>query len=384
MKSIFVSIASYRDPQINDTIKSLIDNKSGQYQIRLGICLQDEDEFYENFIYKNHSNIKVKFFNYKKSNGVSWARYIIQTELFDNEDYYLQIDSHSRFCKNWDSILVEELNKCENEKSLLSTYPNSFDINDIDKTYLTNKSVAHLKISQILLNKKIITVSAGIVDGETPIKGFWIAAGFIFAHKNWVNEIQYDPDFYFSGEEDYLSVKTYIEGFDIYIPTQNVIWHDYTDNRLESKLKYRPLYWEDHPGKESASIIINKLYSNNIKGKTGRTAHDFFNFAREMGKYDGIVDINIVLESESLIPSIDNKIKLIVFVLLDYNKNEIFRNDIYDESIFDKKNNFIFLKIPENINNIVSHCIWWIKYDDDTFGERLILPIHKNRNSYII
>ena len=54
---------------------------------------------------------------------------------------------------------------------------------------------------------------------------------------------------------------------------------------------------------------------------------------------------------------------------------------LFLEGYIDNKN---YVYLPENINNIASHCIWWIKYDDDTFGERLVLPINKNRSSYII
>lgn len=34
-------------------------------------------------------------------------------QLHQNEEYHLAIDSHMRFVKNWDSILIEMLKKCE-------------------------------------------------------------------------------------------------------------------------------------------------------------------------------------------------------------------------------------------------------------------------------
>ena len=40
------------------------------------------------------------------SEGPCWARARIQ-ETFNNEDFYLQIDSHMQFEKNWDTYLIK-------------------------------------------------------------------------------------------------------------------------------------------------------------------------------------------------------------------------------------------------------------------------------------
>ena len=92
--------------------------------------MQDTEENYNNFKYKDHPNVKINFIPYQEAKGVGWARYIIQQELFTNEDYFLQIDSHSRAIKNWDKILINQIDRCLSKKPILSTYPNGFDVLD--------------------------------------------------------------------------------------------------------------------------------------------------------------------------------------------------------------------------------------------------------------
>ena len=45
---------------------------------------------------------------YKSANGAGYARNIIQKQLYKNEDYFIQIDSHSRFSNKWDILAIEQ------------------------------------------------------------------------------------------------------------------------------------------------------------------------------------------------------------------------------------------------------------------------------------
>lgn len=55
-----------------------------------------------------------------------YARYKVQ-QAFRDQDYYLQIDSHMQFCKEWDTVLIDQLSKCNHEKPILSVYPADFE-----------------------------------------------------------------------------------------------------------------------------------------------------------------------------------------------------------------------------------------------------------------
>ena len=162
-KKIFVSIASYRDSQLTITIDSLFANQSGENNIIIGACMQDTEENYNDFKYKDHPNVRTRFVPYKEAKGVGFARNLIQQELFEDEDYFLQIDSHTRAIKNWDKILINQINNCPTHKAVLSTYPNAFNVLDEKETHFNHVTCPYLKVHYINDNGKIQATSAGTV-----------------------------------------------------------------------------------------------------------------------------------------------------------------------------------------------------------------------------
>src|SRR5574343_620491 len=125
--TIFVSIASYRDPDLGNTVRSLLERASDPGRIFIGICLQrapDDDrdcgvpaETTAAF----PGQIRILEVHAAESRGACWARAKVQT-LYAGEDYYFQIDSHMRFVDAWDECLLQMLARCPGERNVLSTY----------------------------------------------------------------------------------------------------------------------------------------------------------------------------------------------------------------------------------------------------------------------
>ena len=96
--------------------------------IRFGISWQkDDSESLEEF--EDHPNVKIIESNWRDSKGACWARHAIQKNLYNNEKYYLQLDSHHRFAENWDDSLITMLKGLQKEKHpkpLITGYIPSF------------------------------------------------------------------------------------------------------------------------------------------------------------------------------------------------------------------------------------------------------------------
>ena len=128
METIFISIASYRDPELLPTLRDAIANAKKPERLTFGLCWQKDDtetlaEFTDDPRFKV---IKVPFAD---SKGTCWARNMIQ-DLYDGETYYMQLDSHHRFTKNWDETLIKmlkALKKKGHKKPLLTAYLPGFD-----------------------------------------------------------------------------------------------------------------------------------------------------------------------------------------------------------------------------------------------------------------
>jgi hypothetical protein len=124
---IFIQIAGYRDPQLLLTLKSLIDNAKNPKSLRFGIAWQHHpDDTWDNLDeYKNDPRFKIIDIDYKDSEGVCWARNLVQN-LYQGETYTLQIDSHTRSESDWDIKLLNLYKNLNNPKAIISTYPSIF------------------------------------------------------------------------------------------------------------------------------------------------------------------------------------------------------------------------------------------------------------------
>lgn len=254
--TIFVSVASYRDKVCSSTLKSLYTNARHPLNVFVGICQQNDktdDDCIEVGLKDNpeySNNVRVLRLAHYQARGPTYARFLCAT-LYNNEEYFLQIDSHCQFVKDWDIILIgmiRDLKANGIPKPVLSHYtPNYTDyqpmpdpkspISTICKAWFTDTNLISLE-------------GAGWVQPEDlPRPNAYIAAGMFFCEGKFIKEIPFDPelDFLFIGEELLLSARFYTNGWDIFTPNKNTIYHLYT---RESE----PKFWENqHIESDSAS-----------------------------------------------------------------------------------------------------------------------------------
>ena len=401
--NIFVSIASYRDPELIPTIDNLFQKAHNIDRVFLGICLQDDQDHLDNFKYKNHPQIRIINIDYKEARGCCYARSLIQKKLYQGEKYFLQIDSHMRFRKNWDKILIEQLKQCPEPKSIISTYPNNYNITDDKEEYLDNNKLQIIGILSYDPNGYLNVQGVKIVDKLSP--QLWIAAGFIFTYGDWISEVPYDERLYFKGEEDSLTIRSYTFGWNIYCPSLAVIYHCYQDNRLGSSVKYRPLHWEDKVIINNNYQALNQLYNNINQGEillgSYRSIQEFekyygLNFKKKTVEewaskglnYDQ-VQTCLKKRNNEYILNIPNynieESNLWVVVLYNNLKEEKFRIDINDPSILSRKINQIKIIINDIYNpKTLVKCSIWPRNKQNNFGHRIYFNIRFNGQHFVI
>ena len=126
--SIFVSIASYRDDECQKTIKSLFDNAKNKDNCYIGICQQNNFNIDNDSLINNEWNCNIRIIRipYFEAKGPTYARYLC-SGLWNGEEYYLQIDSHTTFIKDWDEKLINMIKEIKNKKlslkPVISHYP---------------------------------------------------------------------------------------------------------------------------------------------------------------------------------------------------------------------------------------------------------------------
>ncbi len=244
MDKIYVSIASYRDRELIDTVYSLLRRAKNPERIFVSIFSQDETHPKLDNIFKLFN---VKDFNYEKvhsskAKGVGYARLKTQEKLSLDFKYYLQVDSHTRFIDNWDNILISDYKESSefwNMPIIFSSYPVHYTydkngnevIKATDEANITNIQ----KVNGDVLYK--VEYSSKIIGRHGEVHPHF-CAGFVFCLSEYILKVPYDKDIYFTGEEHTMSIRFFCEDISIIAPPRSYVYHHYYGESTRDK------HWE--------------------------------------------------------------------------------------------------------------------------------------------
>ena len=235
--TIFVAIASYRDPELVPTVLDCLAKAAHPEDVRVAVCWQhlgDEDIS----AIRNLPQVDVREYDARDSRGACWAR--DQTfQRYGGEDWLLQVDSHTRFAPDWDVRLIRMARETGAAKPILTAYPPSY---EPDQEFTGAGAPAEIIVSDWttfgvpVFGQRLIE---GAAPGVPPKPALFLAAGFLFAPGSFVAEVPYDPGIYFHGEEITLALRAFTWGYDLFHPTEVLTWHYYIRQD-------RPRHWSDH------------------------------------------------------------------------------------------------------------------------------------------
>lgn len=285
---IFVQIASYRDPQLVETIKDMISNAKRPNNLVIGICRQyhPDDKFDNLDEWKNDKRFRVVDVLYTESKGVCWARNQVQ-QLYEGEEYTLQIDSHMRFVQNWDDLMIEMIENLQKEgyeKPLLTGYVSSFDPENDPKGRV--KEPWRMVFDRFIPEGAVFFLPETIpsyMDLDKPIPSRFYSAHYCFTLGIFSEEVQHNPEYYFHGEEISIAARAYTWGYDLFHPHRTLIWHEYTR-------KGRTKQWDDDKkwvDKNNHSHLTNrKLFGMDGEVQEGHDGKYGFGPIRTLRQYE--------------------------------------------------------------------------------------------------
>eukprot|EP01061_Rhynchopus_euleeides_P001672 TRINITY_DN11222_c0_g1_i2.p1 TRINITY_DN11222_c0_g1~~TRINITY_DN11222_c0_g1_i2.p1 ORF type:complete len:460 (+),score=136.86 TRINITY_DN11222_c0_g1_i2:174-1553(+) len=253
LPTIFVSVAAFRDQETNITLHSLFARAAHPERVFVGLICQmsflvpNEQCLYPgswdtqcgNDAWCPTDNIISRTFDAKHSKGPTYARYLASL-LYRGEDYFMMIDSHNRFVRNWDEVILSQHAKTGKIKSVLSTYPMAINLKDESKEEV---GVAYLC--------SLGTHGGGWTAGfpgpywantyhpsDYPKPQPYIGAGLVFGPGSMVEDVPFDPHlpYLFFGEEFMIGIRLWTNGYDLFSPSVNILYHHYNRHgpRMES------------------------------------------------------------------------------------------------------------------------------------------------------
>jgi glycosyltransferase involved in cell wall biosynthesis len=251
---IFVSIASYRDPDLVPTISDCLAKARHPNRLRFVICWQHgPEEQLPDWI--REPQFCVLGVDYRESRGSCWARAAIMKE-WAGEEWFLQIDSHQRFAQDWDTTLLREAALTGSAKPLLSAPAPGFTIG----APLPHSQPLRIELSGFRANG-IPKMKTGFLPPDAaqhgPVRARSVCGHLLFAPGDFARQVPYDPEMYFSSEETTMAVRAFTHGFDLFHPTAVVTWHEYTR-------AYRTKHWDDHSLKQGAEVPWHRLHQEGV------------------------------------------------------------------------------------------------------------------------
>lgn len=332
MNTIFVQMAAYRDPQLVPTLLDMMGKAEHPELLHVGICWQHgEDEptdiFLDNgftitgftevdtrivdartevtkvitktvttidpetneekteeikeqikelvvgaptFTMEHTSGAKftVIDLHYHKTQGACWARNSIQ-QLYSDEKYTLQLDSHHRFVEEWDKVSIEMLEGLRADgyaKPLLTAYIPSYDPENDPAGRVMDPW--KMDFDRFIPEGAVFFIPSTI-DGwreiDKPVKARFFSAHFAFADGAFAVEVQHDPQYFFHGEEISIAVRAYTHGYDLFHPHRLIAWHEYTR-------KGRIKVWDDMdtPNRLKGRVELDWVQRNDLCHKRNR------------------------------------------------------------------------------------------------------------------
>ena len=293
--SIFIQIPSYRDFELNKTVASAVTNASGRIKLSFGIhnCILFDGEIDVKVDYPEWVTIHSATSIAPQNIGLQQARYIAN-EFYEGEAYYLQIDSHMRFVKNWDTTLIKGILNYQSmglPKPLITQYPPSYIYEDDGgENHQYNEPFYQCGIwfgehpqqfKDTLLpsqQAKVLSDDCGFIKS--------VSGGFIFTLGQFAN-VKPNPKIAFWGEEPLIAARAFTHGFDLVMPFAHNVCHLYHSQQTFSKVR-RHHVWQDFPEVWSAMDSESKqeykrIFSERVVGEgalgTARTLEDYEEFS---------------------------------------------------------------------------------------------------------
>jgi hypothetical protein len=231
--TIYISIISYKDDELVKTIKSLLHNATKPQELHFGVVSQHFNKKHPDLSFVK--NLKYHKMLFTHARGAGYARKIAM-EMYDGQDYFLQLDSHMRFAKHWDTKLIAMHKEAQQiagtEKVILSQFPAPYEVHTGGKDYFPKGDVNYWdEPSWTTVVNTWSGVWAGsrmaMEDKSKPHKSHTILAALLFAPGYITQEVPYDERICFMGEELCFAIRAYTRNWEIYAPNEMIAWHFY-------------------------------------------------------------------------------------------------------------------------------------------------------------
>lgn len=288
--TVFISIAAYQDPQLVATIESAIDNADFPERISFGIALQ----YSKSPELPKFNGIRTVSYSPETRPGICRVRYNISSELYQDEDFYLQIDSHYEFAKGWDSTLLQAYDQFCTEYCTKDIIVFPLELYDGQKMISSFKldMVNEPGKSSLVINPIPVNSRQQATNGHDEI--FFGRVGQIFMPKHFIKDVGLDPFSQYSHEIAYFSYRAIMSGYRFIQLHKKVLWENNSlymeevwGNDRDLEHRFTSDHYKESSGtwEQLALAYIYNDYSKYMIHNAKITPKDFWEMQGQLKEY---------------------------------------------------------------------------------------------------
>lgn len=241
MSSIYLSIATLEDPEIVPTINSAINN--AKEEVNIGVAFTTPHEYYEKTI-KELPNVRHVYLDLLENYGLGKSRNAAK-DMYDGEEYFLQVDAHTEFDKNWDQKITQMFKTAKKKHSLdnfvMTCGPGAFHISQGSRSISTKQtSYSVIRSGSYAAGTKNVPHCFGVPISKFPkdlqtydnfIPAQKLSGGFILGDKEFPENFNLPKEALLNDEEMMQSVNLLYDNFALVHFNGNLpIAHNYIKN----------------------------------------------------------------------------------------------------------------------------------------------------------
>lgn len=308
-ETIFVMVPSYRDKDLNNTLIDLY-SKAKDPDL-LSVCVFDQSEK-DVLVDFNKTNMHYIHTNYRNAKGIGHARNMIQN-FYNNETYFLSIDSHMRFTSEWD-VKCKQIYKTLKgyyRNPIVTNYCNELvydyeidlypdDVKEqftkIDNYYIKKDELSYIDVKKYTdYDAKRARKTPEEAVGEFRMSS-WMSLHFAFTEGIFLLKSGFDSDHYFSGDEYNMTLRSFTKGYDLISPYEPIMYHHYRNDSYRNEPANYIVDNNKWADLDSKGILKNKLLTSGEICTWGlgdeRDIESFFKYMRDKSGKKLSVDLD--------------------------------------------------------------------------------------------
>lgn len=271
-ETILISIISYREYELQNTVKEFY--LKSKYPERLRFAVLSQDETHPDLRFIPDNQIRYLKTHHDEVYGVCWAR-SIASRMFNDYMYYFQIDGHMFPEQDWDQDIIDKYNFAKKEfgeKVVLTAIPASYSL-DTSNNYRTilipDHGYADVRGKEIGHWGEIHNIPEEIHEV------FYLQGACLFSESLLIDEVQIDPEMPYFAEEITYSIRCFTKEYRMIAFKTPILYHLFSDDRKKAGVSNDP--WANQSAKINSVDFrprAIRFFKGELHGKLGVSKKD--------------------------------------------------------------------------------------------------------------